>query len=793
MKIIKRILIVLAILLVAVFGALWVYLDYQSPKYNGKIVLQELEDKAEVVFDEYGIPHIYAQNQRDAYFALGYVQAQERLFQMELYRRLVQGRASEIFGEALISTDKYFLTLGLNKLAKEAAEKHFYSAGRKEYQQPIYSYLEGVNAFIVKGNLPVEFQLLGHQPEPFAVEDVYGSLNLTALGFSFAQNEDLLLNFIYHDLGAEYLEDFSEDFLPKKEEQMAYVHQLMNEQLGEAMSELGLPLWEGSNGWVIAPHKTKSGEAILANDTHVGFSQPGIWYEAYIEYPGYEFYGHFIPTVPFGIIGHNHDLAWGLTIFPFDNMDYVQLESIGDPSTYIYFQDTVEFEFTDFEIQVKDSESKKFTLKTTKLGPVINHIEPLIDSLYTSEISLNWSIYHLEHTAIQALYKMNQAQNMANFEEALSLIDIVGLNVMYADAKNNIAWWGCGKIPRRDSLSLSFVFLNSANEEDLQMGFLDFDENPSVKNPISGYIATANNNPVLSGGNFVPGNYLPADRFQIIDKAMQEKNDWDLDACRALQLDHQSTVKRDLAHLVSSQLIDLPKQGLYREAARKLENWDGNYDLHAVEPTIFARLYFNIAQQAMADELGPIFFDKACRTYLLKKTLPTLIGNEKSPWWRKKDSEELQTRAQILTLAFMMTVDELSSELGPDIMNWKWSKVHTIVYEHPMGKQKPLDKSFNVGPFSVAGGNQVLNKMGYNISNQPVHHVGSGPVLRILIDFENIEKGMNISPTGQSGNFRSPYYQDQTEMFVNGEYRNMYLDKKSILIKDHKILRLIPR
>lgn len=793
MKILKRVLIAVVIIFILVFGALWFYLDYQSPKYSGEIVLQDLEEKAEVVFDEYGIPHIYAQNERDAYFTLGYVQAQERLFQMELYRRLVQGRASEIFGSSLISTDKYFLTLGLYKLAKEAAEMHYYQNRNAEYHAATYSYLEGINAFINEDRLPVEFQLIGFKPEPFAVEDMYGSLYLTALGFSFAQNEDLLLNFINNDLGEEYLEDFSEDLLSNTGKQQAYVNQLMTEQLEQAMNEIGLPLWEGSNAWVLSGRKTKSGKAILANDTHVGFSQPAIWYEAYLEYPGYEFYGHFLPTVPFGIIGHNHDLAWGLTIFPFDNMDFVQLESIGNPASYIYFQDTLNFEFTDYEIAVKDGESERFTLKTSKLGPVINHIEPLIDSLYTSDIALNWSIYHLENSSVQAIYQMNQAQNMYDFKEAVSLIDIVGLNVMYADAKNNIAWWGCGKIPRRDSLSQSFMFLNSAKGKDKQMGFLSFDENPHMENPMSGFIATANNNPVLSGGSYVPGNYLPSDRIDILTQALEKKDDWDLASCRALQLDHQSLVKRELASFISTQLIDLPKQGLYREVADKLSKWDGNYNLHGIEPTIFSRLYFNIAQQAMADELGPILFNKACNTYLMKKTLPTLIQNETSRWWLKKGSEESSTRAQVLTIAFMMTVDELTSELGPKVTEWKWSKVHTLTHEHPMGSRKPLDKSYNVGPYPVSGGNQVLNKMEYALTGDVIHQVTSGPALRILIDFEDIGGGLNISPTGQSGNFRSPHYQDQAEMFVNGEYRGMLMEKKELISREHQILSLSPR
>lgn len=793
MKMIKRILMILILLIILILGAIWFYLRYQSPQYSGELILEELHENTEVLFDEYGIPHIYAQNEEDAYFTLGYVQAQERLFQMELYRRLIQGRTSEIFGEALISTDKYFLTLGLNNIAEAAAKKHFSPPFDQKYQKPVLAYLRGINAFVAEDRLPVEFAIIGFKPEPFSVVDMYASLNLTALGFSFAQNDDLLLNYLYHDLGEEYMKDFSTDFIPERKEQQAYVKQFMISQLEMVMNEIGLPIWEGSNAWVIAPEKSKSGKAVFANDTHIGFSQPAIWYEAHINYPGYEFYGSFLPMVPYGIIGHNRNLAWGMTIFPFDNMDYVKLESFGDPYSYIYYNDTLDYEFVDYEIKVKGSRSEKFRIKNSKLGPIINDLEPIVDSLYHSDIALNWSIYHLEQTAIQAVYQMNQAQNINDFRAALPLIDIVGLNVMYADIEDNIAWWGCGKIPKRDSLSLSFMFLNSVNQQDRYESFLNFDENPSLVNPRQGFVATANNNPVLSGSHYVRGNYLPADRIHRINEALREKNDWDLEACKNLQLDHQSTVKRDLAHLISSQFIDLPKQGLYLQAADVLTHWDGNYNLDAVAPTIFEKMYFHIAQQTLADELGPQMFKRFIKTYLIKKTLPSIIENENSIWWQKKDSEELNSRDQILTLAFMMSVDELTQDLGSRVDDWTWDKVNSLTHEHPVGKKKPMNLLYNVGPFPVAGGNQVLNKMSSPLTSKLIHQVSSGPALRLLIDFDDIEGGLNITPTGQSGNFRSPYYGDQAQMFVNGEYRAMLMDRKKLEVGMHQILKLLPQ
>lgn len=790
MKIIKRIFIILIIILITIITAIWFLLKHQSPVYSGEIVFEDLEEKAEVLFDEYGIPHIYAQNEQDAYFALGYVQAQERLFQMELYRRLIQGRASEIFGEALIPTDKYFLTLGLNKLAKEAAKKHFSPPLDQDFQKPVIAYLKGINAFVAEDRLPVEFALIGIEPEPFTVEDMYASLNLTALGFSFAQNDDLLMNYIYHDLGEEYMKDFSTDFIPQ--DPQAYVKQLMGHHLERSMEEIGLPIWEGSNAWVIAPSKTKSGKAVFANDTHIGFSQPAIWYEAHIHYPGFEFYGSFLPMVPYGIIGHNRKLAWGMTIFPFDNMDYVNLESYGDPSSYIYDQDTLSYEFIDYEIKVKGARSEKFTLQKSALGPVINHLEPIIDSLYPSKVALNWSLYHLDLTAVQAVYQMNRAQNMKEFRAALPLIDIVGLNVMYADIEDNIAWWACGKIPKRDSLSRSFMFLNSANELDKYERFLSFDENPYLVNPSQGFVATANNNPVLSGSHFVRGNYLPADRIHRINQALLEKNDWDVEACKRLQLDHQSTVKRDLAHFISAQLIDLPQQGAYLQAAEVLSNWDGNYDLDAIAPTIFEKMYFHIGQQTLADELGPQMFKRFIKTYMIKKTLPVIIENEHSLWWQKKNADERTSRDQILTLAFMISIDELSRDLGSQVENWTWDQVNSLTHEHPVGKRKPMNHLYNVGPFPVAGGNQVLNKMSAPLTSDLIHQVSSGPALRLIIDFADVTGGLNISPTGQSGNFYSPHYSDQAEMFVDGEYRAMLMDRNEVEAIKHQVLLLKP-
>jgi len=792
MKFIKKALLAIVVILILLFAASWMYLKHQSPIYSGEIHLNGLENKVEIIFDEFGIPHIYADNETDAYYALGYVQAQERLFQMVLYRRLVQGRAAEIFGKDLVKTDKFFRTLGLNKVAKRAAEKYFYSGKKDDYQKPALAYLKGINDFIAEDRLPIEFALIGFTPEDFKVEDIYGSLDLTALGFSFAQRDDLILNYIYNDLGPEYFKDWSAELTESPDTTNPATALLMGEKLDEAMSAIGLPLWEGSNGWVLSPQKTKSGKALLANDTHIGFSQPAVWYEAHINYPGYDFYGSFLPTCPYAVIGHHDNLAWGLTIFPFDNMDYYKIDDTEDPSKYLFFGDTISYETEEIHIKVKDDKDETFVLKTTKFGPVINQIEPFIDSVYSGNIALSWSIYHLEQTAVEALYRLNQAHDLNSFQEALPLVDIVGLNVMYADAEDNIAWWACGKIPLRDSLSQAFTFLNSNNSSDKIIGFQDFQNNPFVINPPSGYIVTANNNPVLSGSHYERGNYLPSDRFYRITELLEKKDDWDMESCKDIQLDHISTVKDDLAAYMVGLLIDLPEEGLYKEAAQVLNDWDGSYGQQEVAPTIFSRMYYHIAYLATADELGSLLFKKSLASYLLLKTLPVFIKNENSPWWQTQGASEATNRDMIITRAFMTTVDELSKELGPEINDWQWNKVHQLTHVHPIGKKKPLDRVFNVGPYKIAGGNQVPNKMAYHLSDNPSHKITSGPAIRMLIDFSDVDAAENIIPTGQSGNFFSPHYDDQAEMYVEGEWRGMKMKRAAVKADEHQTLILLP-
>ena len=305
MKLLKKIAGIFLILLAIIALVIVFAVNSLKPDYDGERKMANLSQDVKVYFDSYGIPHIYADNEKDAFRALGYVHAQDRLWQMELMRRIASGRLSEIFGADLVKTDKFFLALGID----EASIKTVAALDPKDPAiQLSQAYLEGINQFMEEGPTPIEFYLTGVKKRPFELQDIYNTMGYMAFSFAMAQKTDPLLTNIRDKLGPEYLKDleigsdtngtwiknynFPSDSVPNK----------VTKMVSEAMDKLPVPQFIGSNSWVIAPEKTKSGKVILANDPHIGFAQPSVWYEAHISTPTYEKYGYHIAGIPVGLL-----------------------------------------------------------------------------------------------------------------------------------------------------------------------------------------------------------------------------------------------------------------------------------------------------------------------------------------------------------------------------------------------------------------------------------------------------------------------------------------------------------
>jgi len=787
MKWFKITLACLLTLLLALFLGGWIFLKKSAPQYEGQLDLGGLSEKVDVYFDDYGIPHIYAGAATDAYYALGYLHAQERLFQMEMIRRLSTGRMAEILGPELIEVDQFFRTLGIRQIAEKSAQKYF-SDSNPDFIKESRAYLAGINEYLEYGKTPIEFRMLGIPKEKFHPEDIYTTFGYMALGFTLALTEEPLMTKIRDSLGLDYIRDIwlhaagQADSLLYEKSKLPVKNNLESFSVKNIFNELGMPIWHGSNSWVIAPSKSSSGKVIFANDTHIKFSQPSVWYEAHLEYPGFSFYGNYLAGVPFGVIGHNRSVTWGLTIYPIDNLDLYREKAKPENPDELWENDHWAPVKTRSEIiKVKGGEDEVFEVKNSRHGPILNEVVKELEQL-EDPISLSWVMIKEPTKMLQACYQLNHATGIDDARQAASLVDILGLNLMYGDINGNIAWWAGGKIPIRPEHQHSKFILDGASGKDEILGYYDFSQNPQTENPASGFVASANHEPKKIQLRAYQGYYLPANRIKRIREILNNKKLFSVEDMKAIQLDVKSDTNLALAQLISKELKSIAKEESHINLLSLLENWDGQYTLKSNGAVLFTKVLYHILEKGLADELNESDFNNLILTFTFKKSTPGLFNNAKSSWWDNSSTPgQKESRRDIFWAAFEQSAAELTKQLGKDPELWKWENVHTLTHIHPIGMKAPFDKIFNVGPYPVPGANGVPNKMEYENNGSGNYEVLSGPAIRIILDFADLENSISINPTGQSGNLMSPHYKDQAEMYAKGIYRKQMMNRDEIV------------
>ena len=815
MKILKRVILgLIALVLVLVIG-IYFYLLTTKPTYSGTLKLDGLKAEVEVLYDDFGVPHIYAQHEEDAYYALGYVHAQDRLFQMEMIRRAASGRLSEILGPDLLKVDKLFRTLGINQFAKENAKK-FMSSDTAAYQKDALAYQKGINQFIKTGKTPLEFTIIGIPKEEFKPEDLYLAVGFMSFGFAEGLRADPVLQKIKTEYGNEYLKDLAiqtpadaeiiknydvmNEVLSLKQHddkstQITLKENLVNAlitSLSESISQLPVPLFEGSNGWAISADKSTSGFPILANDTHIGFGQPAVWYEAHIEYPGYSFYGHYMAGIPFGVLGNNRFCGWGFTMFENDDVDFFIETSNPENSKQVKFKDQwQELKSRNEIIHIKDKEDVTLEVKSSRHGAIINGI---IEN--TKEkgdpVALTWLLTQVPNEALDALYRLNHASTFGEVQKAASLISAPGLNIMYADVDKNIAWWAVAKLPIRPKHVNSKLFLDGASGNDEYLGFYDFSKNPHAINPPWGYVSTANNQPDSVEGVLYPGYYFPKARAGRIVEFLNQDRQWSQEDMKTINLDAMSITHPQIAKEIASVLKSLNNKA-YNPIIQQLDSWDGNHKSTDTAPSVYYNMLSQIMYATMSDEIGAAATKTILSTSIAKNSYSSFLKNNNSPWWddvRTKESKE--TRTAIFEKSAIKTLEILTKTCGTKPEQWTWGKIHTLTHGHPLAAVKPLDKFFNVGPYPVDGGSEVINNLSFSLDTTGHFPVTSGPALRKVTDFSSIENGETISPSGQSGNVMSSYYDDQGKMFATGKTRKMFMNRKEIETKASGKLILKP-
>ncbi|MCL6265770.1 penicillin acylase family protein [Flagellimonas myxillae] len=797
MKKLKKILLVLAsLVLILVVGAL-LFVQSLKPDYDGTKTLSGISNDVKVYFDDYGIPHIYADNEKDAIKALGYVHAQDRLWQMELLRRVAKGRLSEVFGPDLVETDKFFLSLGIDDNSLQTVSEMDMES---ETVALATAYLEGVNQFIAEGPTPIEFYLTGLKKESFHLNDILDAMGYMAFSFAMAHKTDPLLTDIKNNLGEKYIQDMAvysdTSTVWIKNYRNAKTDSLdVNITAGvfKALEKLPVPQFEGSNSWVIAPAKTKSGKVILANDPHISYAQPSVWYEAHISTPTYEKYGYHMAGVPFPMLAHDRNLAYGLTMFENDDIDFYQEQTNPADSTEYKTENGWEkYEYVNKEIEVKDADPVSFTIKKTRHGPVVNKVVKDIEG--DTPIAMSWIYTQKKNEVMDAVYEMSHAANLEQFKGALPKIHAPGLNVMYGDAEGNVGWWATALLYQMpDSVSTKMI-MDGASGKDEPIRYLDFSENPSAINPPWNYVYSANNQPDSIAGMLYPGYYLPENRAMRIVQLLESRDGWDRESTSEMMLDATSLVNPalvtelikllDVTHLNEEQLVQVDA----------LRNWDGTYTLDGTNPTLYHRCEYYVVKNTFLDELGEEKFKQFLGTHVFKRQIAFGAQMKTGAWWDNIHTKDrVETRDEIVLKSFAEAWQSLIDDFGPDASQWTWDKVHTLEHPHPIGQVESLRSFFNVGPFPVNGTREVINNMTFTYDGSGYHKVNVGPSTRRVIDFSDIENSISILPTGQSGNPFSEHYKDQAELFVEGKFRKMMMNKEEIQSGSSSVLIFEPQ
>ncbi|MFJ4118085.1 penicillin acylase family protein [Pseudomonas psychrophila] len=790
----KRSLTIIALVVASLAGGGFWYVQSKLPTRQGQVELTALQGQVTVRYDERGVPHIRAGNQADLYRALGYVQAQDRLFQMEIMRRLARGELAEVLGPKLVDTDKLFRSLRIRDRAASYLTE-------LDTQSPAFlalqAYLDGINQYQANNPNPVEFDLLGITPRPFTAEDTISVAGYMAYSFAAAFRTEPLLTYVRDQLGNDYLKIFDLDWQPQgilapalaasDWKTLGALAQLSD----QALSQAGLPQFEGSNAWVVAGKRTQSGKPLLAGDPHIRFSAPSVWYEAQLSAPDFELYGYHQALVPFAFLGNNRDFGWSLTMFQNDDLDLIaEKTNPENPDQVWYHGQWVDMTSTEQQIAVKGQAPVSLTLRQSPHGPIINDV--LGATAGNTPIAMWWGFLETKNPILEGFYQLNRADSLSKARTAATLIQAPGLNLLWANTQGDIGWWAAAQLPKRPAgVNPAFILDGSTNQADKD-GFYPFSANPQEENPARGYIVSANFQPLSPAGIEIPGYYNLADRGQQLNRQLSDNSvKWNLKNSQALQLGTATDYGQRVLKPLLPVLRDVVSDPAERRLVEQLAQWKGDYPLDSTAATVFNQFLYSLTEATMRDKLGDAFFDTMLTTRVIDSALPRLAATPDSPWWDNRTTPQKESRADTVKVAWQASIAHLKAVLGDDPGQWRWGRAHTLTHEHPLWRQKPLDWLFNVGPFAAPGSHEVPNNLSAKLGNAP-WPVTYGPSTRRLIDFADPAHGLTINPVGQSGVPFDKHYRDQAESYIEGDYDKPHMDEAEIQLNTRSTLRLIP-
>ncbi len=762
---------VLAIIVLILIGA---YIFVQSmikapqPDYNQDIVLKGLTDKVTVKRDKWGMPHIYATNLSDLYRTLGYVMAQDRLWHMDLIRRATEGRLSEIFGKDFVKTD-----LLLRSLRISDKSDYLYTTLPDSLKTYLLAFSDGVNQYIENAKkLPVEFRILGYKPESWTPENTLNLVGFMAWDLTLGWNEDIMLWKASQKIDslrfAQLLPDFQGKSVIYKEFALRGTPTEDFSNFVSQLQNLGVIAFTGSNNWAVGPAKSELGKPILANDMHLGFGIPGIWYQVHMIVPGkLDVTGVTIPGAPGVVAGHNKHIAWGMTNVMLDDMDFYVETVNDDTSAYLVNGKWRKFKVYDEAIATKEGDTIHLKLRFTHRGPVVSGIKGIKGKVLSS----SWGGYDSLSNEYLGVFLMNFANNWDEYLEAVKYFRSVAQNIIYADDQGNIGIHMGAGIPIRKKPGV-LPYPGDTTLYDWH-GWVPFDQLPYEYNPERNWVASANNKSANDYPYYISYYFAAGYRYDRIAEMLEEKDKLNTSDFKQMHTDwHSNLVAKSLNTIING-IGDLnTTDELQKQALEALVEWDGNMTPDNVAPLIYEEFYYQFVQAAIRDELGYGLFHQIVSNKMISGQLFLKILNDKnSPWIDDVTTDQKEDYKWLLTTAFTRTVDTLKEIMGDDIDNWQYGKMHTLTLEHPLGKVKLLDRLFklNRGPYPIGGSWHTVSPYAYHFGKHfDVYHGASQRHIFVPGDWD---KGWMIIPTGNSGLPGNEFYCNQTEDYLNGVYR----------------------
>jgi penicillin amidase len=763
-------LLVLVLLVALAGGAGYVWLMQGLPTVDGEREIAGLDGRVEIVRDQHAIPHIRAQRITDAIFAQGFVHAQDRLWQLEFQRRVGAGRLAEIVGPDALPADRFMRLLGFYRQA-EASVAHL----SDEAMAWLNAYADGVNAYLAQreGPLPPEFLLLQHHEiEPWTPADSIVWIKMMALDLSRNWRNELMRARLAKHLTAEQIADLWPDY--PGEAPVTLAADLGGLDLDRLASVLPAPPPPGigSNSWVVSGLRSATGGPLLANDPHLGYRAPGTWYLAHLKAPGLEMIGAGLPGVPGIVLGHNGEVAWGMTNTGPDTQDlFIEKIDPDDPNRYLTPEGAEPFESRTEVIKVKDAEDVEMTVRSTRHGPVISDILGDRDEVAGEDrvLALAWTALIDDDTSIETLFSITQATDWESFLAAIEEHDTPQQNLFYADRTGRIAMAAPGRVPIRRSGDGLWPVPGWTGAHDW-IGFIPEDELPVVVDPRNGQILNGNNRIVPEDyPHLITAIWEPPHRARRIE-ALLGDNEHDLASFAAMQLDQFSLLADDFLPFM---LKGSPLDDRSKTAIEQLTAWDRVAARDAAEPLIFAAWYRELTRLIYQDELGPMFSTYwGIRPLFIERVL-----NERPVWCDDQGTGETETCQDLAARALDLALDDLERRFGDDQTAWRWGDAHPAAMAHPvLGGLPYLGDIFNIIQ-PVGGDSLTVNVAHYQQHDEADPFASTqGASYRGLYDLADLDESRFISATGQSGHPLSPHYRDLTSLWAAGETLPMLRD-----------------